>query len=110
MNKKHYFLIAGHVIFQTADGEPGQILLNAVVHGSSKNFAVAMIGKAQQALQIQFFKKVNDPNVQVVDVPIQNIVHLGFMTDKEFNAVPAGMELREKADANDPFANPKTVN
>lgn len=102
MKKQHYFLVAGQVIFHTKEGEPGQVLLNAIVTNDTRNFPVQLIGKAQQALQLHFFKKA-EPTCTVLDVPILNITHLGHMTEREFHASPEGMTLQEKK-VDDPFA------
>ena len=103
MKKQHYFLVAGQVVFHTEDGNPGQVLLNALVTNDSKTFPVRMIGKAQQALQLHFFKKVGDGKATVLDVPILNVSYLGLMTEKEFHATPEGTKLQERA-PDDPFA------
>lgn len=112
MKKQHYFLICGTIIFVTKEGETGQIMLNGMVVNDSRNFPVRLIGKAQQALQMLFFKQM-DPETTVLDVPIQSVSYLGHMTDKEFHAPPEGMKLQEKVDVGaDPFADadkPKVV-
>ena len=107
MKKQHYFLIAGQVIFRTKDGEPGQIMLNALVTNDTRNFPARLIGKGQQALQLHFFKQIEDATVTVIDVPIYSVSYLGHMTEKDFHAAPEGMKLVEKAGA-DPFADNDT--
>jgi hypothetical protein len=107
VKKQHYFLIAGQVIFHTKDGETGQVMLNGIVTNDTRNFPARLIGKAQQILQLLFFKKIEDPTVTVVDVPIYSVSHLGIMTEKEFHAAPEGMKLAEKVGA-DPFADADT--
>lgn len=104
MKKQHYFLVAGQVIFHTNEGEHGQIMLNALVTNDARNFPARLIGRAQQALQMHFFKRMPDPTkVTVDDVPIYSISHLGIMTEKDFHAAPEGMKLAEKIPGN-PFA------
>ena len=105
MKKQHYYLVAGLVIFQTKDGEAGQIMTNGIVVNDNKTFPARLIGKAQQILQMNFFKRLDDPSTTVVDVPIYSISYLGLMTEKEFDAAPEGMQLQERVVA-DPFADP----
>lgn len=101
---QYYFLITGEIVFQTSDNEPGSIHLNGIVQNDMPNFPVRMIAKAQQTLQLHFFKKINDPSVQVIDVIITNVSQLGGMTDDYFHAAPAGSKLQELAPSdNDPF-------
>lgn len=102
MQKQHYFLVCGEVIFHTADEQVGTIRLNAIVTHEKPTIPVRLIGKAQQALQLNFFKKLEDAAATVVDVVIINFSDLGKMTEKEFHAAPAGMELQERA-SNNPF-------
>lgn len=104
MQKLHYFLVCGEIIFHTADEQVGTIRLNALVTHDQPTIPVRLIGKAQQALQLNFFKKIDDAAAKVVDVVIVNFSSLGRMTEKEFHAAPAGMELQEKVTTTDnPF-------
>lgn len=110
MKKLHYFLVCGKIVFQTNEGESGEVTLNAMVTHDNRNVPARLIGKAQQALQMHFFKQIEDPTVKVLDVPILTFTHLGLMTEKEFHAAPDGMKLAEKVV--DPFADsdkPTTV-
>lgn len=107
---QHYFLITGEIVFKTSEGEPGSITLNGIVQNDMPNVPVRILGKAQQTLQLNFFKKVNDATVEVVDVIITNISALGGMTEAYFHAAPEGTKMQERAvpvtSNNDPFANP----
>ena len=99
--------MAGEILFHTTDGEVGQMRLNAVVPNEKETFPARLIGKAQQALQLNFFKMANDPTATVVNVVILLVTNLGRMTEEDFHAAPEGMKLEEKTQtpsANDPFA------
>lgn len=104
VKKQHYFLVAGTIIFHNDNAEIGQVLMNCIITNNDRNFPARLIGRAQQTLQIQFFKNIEDPTqIKVVDVPITSICHLGIMTEKEFHAAPEGMQVAERV-VNDPFA------
>lgn len=105
--EQHYHLVAGNVVFNTAEGPnqmTGALTLNTVLRGPTKNVPARQIGRAQQALQMLFFEKTGDPTVEVVDVVIISINHLGFMSEAEFNAPPEGMVQRERG-ADEPLPN-----
>lgn len=106
MKKQYYFLVTGTVMFATTEGETGQVMINAIVTNKDRLFPSRLIGKAQQAIQLHFFKKINDATVTVLDVPIQNIVNLGLMTEAEFHAAPEGTALQERSTpVENPFDN-----
>jgi hypothetical protein len=109
VKKLHYFLVCGQVVFHTKDGETGQVMLNAVVTNDSRNVPARLIGKAQQALQLHFFKQLEDPTNTVLDVVIHAFSHLGNMTEKEFHHRPDNPSPA----VNNPFADgdgkPSTV-
>lgn len=108
MQKLHYFLVCGEVIFHTPDEQAGTIRLNAVVTHEKPTVPVRLIGKAQQALQLNFFKKLGDAAATVVDVVVISISDLGKMSEKEFHAAPEGMELRQRTDEN-PFGDAEPI-
>lgn len=62
-SKKHYHLVAGEVKFgNTTDETIGSTLLNALLPWDAKHLPLRAIGRAQQALQIQFRNRIqNDP-------------------------------------------------
>lgn len=103
MEKKHYFLVAGLIYFGVEGSEQTQsIMLNAIATGSDTNIPARMIGTAQQALQMNLFQKMDDPTgIQVRDVVITNVSHLGFMSVEEFQAVPEGYTLQEVGNNNE---------
>ena len=100
IEKKHHFLVAGEVIFITKDengDEVHSVRLNALVTNKSNNtnFPMRMLAKAQQALQAHLARKMDNQLPAVQDVVIQNICHLGYMTDEEFSKEPNGMKMQE---------------
>lgn len=95
--KLHHHLITGKIVFSLPDQEDVHLLeLNAVVASPSKNIPVGLIGKAQQTLQLQFFQRMENPELQVRDVIISNLCYLGEMTEAEFHAPPEGHVQKEK--------------
>jgi hypothetical protein len=102
--KKFYFLVAAQIIFVIPDPEGkddpnmSTAFINGVVTNDRDLFPSHLVGKAQQVAQMQFFKRLGDeaPKVQVIDVVIVNINNLGYMTEEEFTAAPAGMVKQEK--------------
>lgn len=97
-------MIAGEVVAKDQSEELVQLRLNAIVTNEQPSFPARMVGKAQQALQLNFRKQVNDATLVVVDVFLFNIVPLGRMTDAEFNALPPGMAGVQQVPA-DPMLN-----
>lgn len=103
--KLHYFMVSGSVTFRNPaeEGSLGSYPFNAVVTNEVNLFPVRMIGKAQQSLQLQFFQKMEDPSLEVVDVHLLSVTHLGWMTEKEFHGEkPAKTETPVVAD--NPYA------
>lgn len=99
---QHYHLVSGNVVFNTADEQNmGSLALNTVLRSNEGNVPARAIGRAQQALQLQFFEKTGDPTLKIVDVVIIAVSHLGLMTEAEFNAPPEGMVQQERAPLKD---------
>lgn len=97
--KKHYTMVVGTIVLQeTPESESLNTLnLNAVVNSERLEFTQQSIGKAQQALQIQFRRQHPQmAQAKVVDVILLNLVYLGHMTAEDFSAVPEGMKIQEK--------------
>lgn len=98
---RYHHMIAGKIIFELKrenqkEGEPADIHaveLNAVVTTSDGKVTAAVLGKAQQSLQIHHMTRAGDQAqfIQVVDVIILNICNLGLMTNEEFNYLPPEM-------------------
>ena len=90
MTQKHYFLIAGNVVYKvdggTKDTNPmGIITLNGVITSDNQTLGVADLNQAQQVLQHHFRVKTEDNTLEIADVIILNIVYLGFQSENEFN-------------------------
>ena len=98
--KLHHYLVAGIVMFRdpSSDGI-GTMSLNCVVTNENQIFPVQKIGQAQQLLQMLFHKKIEDPEVDVIDVFLVSVSHLGHMTEEEFNRPPEGMAQAERSPA-----------
>jgi ABC-type molybdate transport system ATPase subunit len=94
--RQSYYLVAGEIVFSPSAGETSSsVLMNTLVITQDNRFAVAQIAKAQQAMQFQFIKRMNNPTLQILDVIIVSLMPLGEFTDAEFNATPAGMKIEE---------------
>lgn len=95
---KHHFLITGEIVFQAPGSEQVNAMrCNAILVSDQTTINVTALGKSQQVLQLNFFKKMGDPKLQVLDVIITNICPLGQMTEAEFHQAPEGMQLQEQA-------------
>jgi hypothetical protein len=105
--RKFHFMVAAEVLFQMPAGENTEEVvlssatLNAMVTNDKDVFPARMLGRAQQAVQMQLFKKLGDDSTKanVVDVTILNVMNLGYMTDAEFQDAPAGTKQVEKKGA-----------
>lgn len=100
--KYHFYMIAGMIMFTNKgageDAMMGSAASNAIVRHDSKTFGVAQLGKAQQNLHKGFIVKIPEEaraGITVHDIVLTNISYLGFMSEKEFQKPPAGMELRD---------------
>jgi len=91
-NLEHYFMVAGEVIFRLADAPedsvPNVMRLNAVITSSDGRLAVAQLGRAQQALQMNFHNRLQDPTVKVIDVVMLAVIPLGVFTAEQFHKQP----------------------
>lgn len=90
MTPKHYFLIAGNVVYKvdggTKDQNPmGIITLNGLITSDTQTLGIAALNEAQQVLQHHFRVKTEDPSIEIADVIILNVVYLGFQSENEFN-------------------------
>lgn len=83
---KHYYLVSGKILF--ADPENAEAIgtteLNTPLVLDEPKVTAKSIGRAQQALQMTFFQRVQRPNLVVGDVFIIAISYLGQMTEAEF--------------------------
>jgi len=111
--KRHFHLIAGSILVHDEDdGTLSTLTLNGMLRTDIKYLNVADIGKAQQVLQMVFHQRNQanpegaPANFKIVDVVINNIMHLGHMTEAEFNHVPGGKLVERTGD--NPFGDSST--
>lgn len=96
----HYFMILGEVVFRIRDQEEiNSVRQNGVLTSDSTTLPVRMIGKAQQVIQLGFHQRMQDPNIEVLDVVLYSFTYLGEMTQDEFHAAPEGSKLQERNSA-----------
>ena len=87
MKRQHFHLISGTVMFMDqSSGEPkiGNFLQNTTIHTPTREVPSRHIGRAQQALQMLMYRKLEDDNLVVVDVHINSVSYLGLMTEEDF--------------------------
>lgn len=95
--RQEYFMVAGELIFRRKDDETPHVMkLNTVIMSKDGRIAVAQLGRAQQGLQMEFHRRMQDPELEVIDVVLLNLMRLGQFTPEEFNAAPPGMKLQER--------------
>lgn len=95
VNKKFFYMVAATIVF-SVKGEDGAksmtqlVPINCMVVNEKDQFGAEQLAKAQTGAQMAFFKKLGDEasNVEVVDVVINTINNLGYMTDEEFHHRP----------------------
>lgn len=86
-DRQHYFLLCGEIVYQMPERKEFEMTrLNTVAISKDGQLTAAHIGRAQQAMQVNFFKRINDPAAQVLDLVILSIASLGQFTAEEFNA------------------------
>lgn len=102
--KKYHFLVAALIIFKdkSDDSQIMKVELNTVVEHETDDIPVKLLGRAQQAAQIRFFKEMSDSQIQVIDVVILNMIRMGYMTSEEFKKGMTPAEVRPVA-SNDPI-------
>lgn len=95
--KKFHHLIVGEIVFRHRNSEDIHgIRLNGILIDDQDTIPVRLLGKAQQILQLNFHKKMQDENIEVLDVILQSFSPLGQMTEEEFHAVPEGVKVEER--------------
>lgn len=109
MDKRHYYLVAGEVVFINPDETLGTLRLNTVTRTKKQLFTAQNLGESQQALQMQFHRNCETrgvPLLNIFDVFIMSVSYLGHMTEEEFNKAPAGTEKVAvvQTTSPDPFA------
>ena len=90
-NKCIHFLISGTVSFVDHSTEEtatrvNHLNLNGILIQDQESLPVASLSKAQQILQLEFFKQVGEEGapLQVVAVLLNNFVRLGEFTQEEW--------------------------
>lgn len=97
--KKHHYLITAEIIFQPKDQEMiNAVRVNGVILIDDQNLTAAVLGKAQQIVQVNFHGRMQEEsqNLTVVDVVLFGLTYLGHMTQEEFSKPPAGMKVQER--------------
>lgn len=90
-----HFLITSEIVFSPKGMEQiHSIRLNSVITNKDGNLPARMVGRAQQSAQLQFHKRMEDPEIVIHDVVIMNITNLGYMTEEDFQSPPEGMKLQ----------------
>jgi hypothetical protein len=90
-------MIDGEIVFREGDSEQVNALrINGVLVDPGRIIPVRLLGKAQQILQMNFHQRMANPKIEVLDVVLMNLFHLGHMTESEFRAVPEGQKLQER--------------
>lgn len=98
--KHHHNLIVGEIVFKERNQENvHSIRVNGVLVNADREIPVRMLGKAQQILQLNFHQRMQDENIEVLDVVLTNFIYLGYMTQEEFHKAPEGAKLQEKPQA-----------
>lgn len=93
---KYNMLFTLEVAFQLTDEISGTKFkdsvhtrtMNTLVQSDTDVVNITTIGRAQQAVQRQMFSEVGPKNIKIHDVVTLNIIHLGWMTDKELQPTP----------------------
>ncbi len=92
----HYFLVCGEVVYKhPAEENISAIRMNTMIRSNTSHVTAHQIGRAQQALQLNLFQRMNEPNIVVHDVAILSVSPLGVMTEEQFKFVPEGVKLQE---------------
>lgn len=85
----HHYLIAAELVFRNR-GEDAimSIRMNGVLMTDKQKLPAKSLGKAQQIVQQNFHNKMQDPNIEILDVVLLNMPYLGHMTQEEYEAQP----------------------
>lgn len=99
--EKFHHLITGQILLtQGEDAGLSNVFLNAVLTTKECVVGAHDIGRAQQILQMLFFKKVpaeDQQGIKIIDVVIMGIHTLGYMSDERFLQKPDNVEVQERA-------------
>ena len=94
--RQKYFLVAGELVFvdeKDLESKLNVIRVNTVVFNSTGTFSIRQIAHAQQALQQNFFNRMNGGGTSIEGIKVVDVVILGFnfcgeFTNEEFNDLP----------------------
>lgn len=108
--KHHHHLIVGEIVFKQKDHDNiHSVRVNGVLIDPGRDVPVRLLGKAQQILQLNFHQRMQEENIEVLDVVLTNFIYLGHFTQAEFHQVPEGTKLQEKTDGAAPERHLKSV-
>lgn len=98
--KKHFYLCTVNIVYATkADEEKGVPSLraewetNVLIMPYKKQITAEGIDTIRQIALMKAEEKHNIEPQQAIDLVIRNIVHLGIMSEKEFNGTTAASRL-----------------
>ena len=101
----HYFLVCGANMCVNEHETISTVTLNAIITSDTRELGVRSLAKAQQALQANFYQRMEGTEIKVVDVVIASLTHLGFMTPSKFHKEPEGFKIAPAvSDSDNPFA------
>lgn len=87
--RMHHFLIAAELVFRRKGEEAiMSVRSNGVLISDNRDLPARSIGKAQQIVQMNFHGKMQDPEMEILDVVILNLPYLGHMTQEEYERQP----------------------
>lgn len=101
-----YTLVCVELIVETTIKVPGKkpevatypIRENVLSISATGKTGVHEIARIQQAAQMQFHQKMEDPmNTKILNVVLLSMMPLGEFTPEEFNKRPEGLKVQEKA-------------
>jgi hypothetical protein len=93
----HYTLISAEITFQLPeDPEIYTQRLNGVLADALPEITAKLIGKAQQIVQLQFRKRMDNSAIEILDVVILNLTALGRMTELEFQGTSKNDKVGDK--------------
>lgn len=80
----HYYLVTGEVVF-TDDGAIHSTNVNGIIVLEENRIPVSELGKAQQILQLNFFKQMNNESLEIQNVVLSNFSYLGKFSKDDFH-------------------------
>lgn len=95
MQRKHFRLVSGQVMFKQGD-DIAMMIVNGIVADEQENIGTLQISEAQKSLQVNLFERLGQ-TVEVIGVSILSWNYLGHMSDTEFHNLPQQVETIEPA-------------